>query len=136
MIGHHNARYEDFGKPAAQLDDLVNLPGSRISALLLIAAAAMTGDASAGGAWYAMVRDAGKHASPNAGYPEAAMAGALGLALGGPRTYEGKETEGAWLGDGTARGQGVPISRRRSTSMAVPTGCSSPSCSCSRRLPR
>jgi adenosylcobinamide-phosphate synthase len=100
MIGHHNARYEDFGKPAAQLDDLVNLPGSRISALLLIGASSITGDASASGAWYAMVRDAGKHASPNAGYPEAAMAGALGLALGGPRTYEGKETAGAWLGEG------------------------------------
>jgi adenosylcobinamide-phosphate synthase len=47
-----------------------------------------------------MLGDASKHASPNAGYPEAAMAGALGLALGGPRRYEGVETEGAWLGDG------------------------------------
>jgi len=109
MIGHHNARYEDFGKPAAQLDDIVNLPGSRISGLLLVAAAAMTGDASVGGAWHAMVRDAGRHASPNAGYPEAAMAGALGLALGGPRSYEGKETEGAWLGEGRREAKAADV---------------------------
>jgi adenosylcobinamide-phosphate synthase len=109
MIGHHNARYEDFGKPAAQLDDLVNLPGSRISALLLIGAASITGDASAGGAWQVMVRDAAKHASPNAGYPEAAMAGALGIALGGPRTYEGKATEGAWLGEGLREAKAADI---------------------------
>jgi adenosylcobinamide-phosphate synthase len=109
MIGHHNARYEDFGKPAAQLDDIVNLPGSRISGLLLVAAAAMTGDASVGGAWHAMLRDAGKHASPNAGYPEAAMAGALGLSLGGPLTYDGKETDGAWLGDGRREAKGADV---------------------------
>ncbi len=100
MIGHRTPRHESFGKPAAQLDDLVNLPGSRLSALLIVAAAAMTGGASAGGAWAALTRDASKHASPNAGYPEAAMAGALGLSLGGPRRYDGKETDGAWLGDG------------------------------------
>jgi len=100
MIGHRTPRHEDFGKPAAQLDDIVNLPGARLSGLLLVAAAAMTGGASASGAWHTMLRDAAKHASPNAGYPEAAMAGALGLALGGPHSYGGKETEGAWLGDG------------------------------------
>jgi adenosylcobinamide-phosphate synthase len=109
MIGHHTARYEQFGKPAAQLDDIANLPGARIAALLIVAAAAMTGGASAGGAWYAMVRDAGKHASPNAGYPEAAMAGAIGLSLGGPRSYEGKETEGAWLGDGRREAKAADI---------------------------
>jgi adenosylcobinamide-phosphate synthase len=100
MIGHRTARYENFGKPAAQLDDLVNLPGARLSGLLIVAAAALTGGASAGNAWNTMIRDASKHASPNAGYPEAAMAGALGLSLGGPRRYEGKETDGAWLGEG------------------------------------
>ena len=47
-----------------------------------------------------MCRDAAKHASPNAGYPEAAMAGALGVALGGPRTYAGSQFVGTWLGDG------------------------------------
>jgi adenosylcobinamide-phosphate synthase len=100
MIGHRSERYENFGKPAAQLDDLVNLPGARLSGLLIVGAAAFSGGASASRAWHTMLGDAPKHASPNAGYPEAAMAGALGLALGGPRRYEGAETEGAWLGDG------------------------------------
>jgi len=109
MIGHHTERYEQFGKSAAQLDDIANLPGSRLSALLIIAAAALTGGASIAGAWHAMVRDAGKHASPNAGYPEAAMAGALGLSLGGPRRYEGKETEGAWLGDGRREAKAADV---------------------------
>jgi len=98
MIGHRNERYENFGAPTAQLDDLVNLPGARLSGFLLVAAASLTKGASASRAWHTMRRDAGKHASPNAGYPEAAMAGALGLALGGPHVYGGKETVGAWLG--------------------------------------
>jgi adenosylcobinamide-phosphate synthase len=109
MIGHRTERYEHFGKPAAQLDDLVNLPGSRLSALLIVAAAALTGGASAGAAWQGIVRDAAKHASPNAGYPEAAMAGALGLSLGGPRVYDGKETDGAWLGGGRREAKAADI---------------------------
>jgi len=100
MIGHRNERYESFGKPTAQLDDLVNLPGARASGLLIVAAAGLTSGASASHAWQTMIGDAAKHASPNAGYPEAAMAGALGLSLGGPRRYDGKETAGAWLGEG------------------------------------
>jgi adenosylcobinamide-phosphate synthase len=109
MIGHRSARYENFGKPAAQLDDLVNLPGSRLSGLLIVAAAALTGGASAGDAWRAMTTDAAKHVSPNAGYPEAAMAGALGLALGGPRVYDGKETEGDWLGTGRREAKAADV---------------------------
>jgi adenosylcobinamide-phosphate synthase len=100
MIGHRSERYENFGKPAAQLDDLVNLPGARLSGLLIVGAAAFSGGASASRAWHTMLGDAPKHASPNAGYPEAAMAGALGRARGGPRRDEGAETEGAWLGGG------------------------------------
>ena len=100
MIGHRNARHEEFGKSAAQLDDVVNLPGSRLSGFLIVAAAALGGGASAVDAWQAMSRDAAKHVSPNAGYPEAAMAGALGLSLGGPHAYDGAETQSAWLGDG------------------------------------
>lgn len=100
MIGHRSERYEDFGRASAKLDDAVNLPGARLSGLLLVAAAALTKEASPGRAWTAMRRDAAKHASPNAGYPEAAMAGALGVALGGPRTYAGSHTDGPWLGDG------------------------------------
>ena len=100
MIGHRNARHEEFGKSAAQLDDVVNLPSSRLSGFLIVAAAALGGGASAVDAWQAMSRDAAKHVSPNAGYPEAAMAGALGLSLGGPHAYDGAETQSAWLGDG------------------------------------
>lgn len=109
MIGHRSARYENFGKPAAQLDDLVNLPGARLSGLLIVAAAALTGGGSAGDAWRTMTNDAAKHASPNAGYPEAAMAGALGLALGGPRSYHGEESEGAWLGQGRREAKAADI---------------------------
>jgi adenosylcobinamide-phosphate synthase len=109
MLGHRTPRHESFGKPAAQLDDIVNLPGSRLSGLLIVAAASMTAGASAGNAWRVMVSDAGKHASPNAGYPEAAMAGALGLALGGPRSYDGNKTDGAWLGDGRRKVKAADI---------------------------
>ncbi|MEJ2516587.1 MAG: adenosylcobinamide-phosphate synthase CbiB [Methyloceanibacter sp.] len=100
MIGHRSARYADFGRASAKLDDAVNLPGARLSGLLLAGAAAITKEASPKRAWHAMRRDAAKHASPNAGYPEAAMAGALGVALGGPRLYAGSRMDGPWLGDG------------------------------------
>jgi adenosylcobinamide-phosphate synthase len=100
MIGHRSKRHQDFGRTAAQLDDFVNLPASRLSALLILAASYLTKDASASGAWQAMRRDASRHASPNAGYPEAAMAGALGLGLGGPRSYDGALTDGVLMGDG------------------------------------
>ncbi len=109
MIGHRTERYESFGKPAAQLDDLVNLPGSRLSGFLIVAAAALSGGASAERAWNTMISDAGKHASLNAGYPEAAMAGALDLSLGGPRRYEGKETDGAWLGEGRREAKAADV---------------------------
>jgi adenosylcobinamide-phosphate synthase len=100
MIGHRTARHEAFGWAAARLDDLVNLPASRLSALLLIAATALTDRAHAGAAWRATWRDAHRHRSPNAGYPEAAMAGALGLALAGPRVYGGVTVDDALMGDG------------------------------------
>ena len=100
MIGHHTPRHEAFGFAAARLDDLVNLPASRLSALLIVSAAAVTASASATDAWRAVVRDAPRHRSPNAGYPEAAMAGALGLALAGPRSYGGVQIEDAIMGDG------------------------------------
>ena len=99
MIGHRTPRYQAFGWSAARLDDLVNLPASRLSALLIIAAAAVTKSASAAAAWQAVRRDARHHRSPNAGYPEAAMAGALGLALAGPRNYGGVRVDDALMGD-------------------------------------
>jgi adenosylcobinamide-phosphate synthase len=100
MIGHRTARHAAFGWAAARLDDLANLPASRLSALLIVAAAAASPGASAADAWQAVIRDAARHRSPNAGYPEAAMAGALGLALAGPRVYGGMRIEDAVMGDG------------------------------------
>jgi adenosylcobinamide-phosphate synthase len=100
MIGHRTSRHEAFGWAAARLDDVVNLPASRLSALLIIAAAATTSRSAAAHAWRAVVRDAPRHRSPNAGYPEAAMAGALDLALAGPRSYAGVEIEDAIMGHG------------------------------------
>jgi adenosylcobinamide-phosphate synthase len=111
MIGHRTRRYEAFGWAAARLDDLVNLPASRLSALLLIAAAGLSKDASATGAWRALRRDAARHRSPNAGYPEAAMAGALGLSLAGARVYGGVRVEDATMGDGRRDADAVDIVR-------------------------
>src|ERR1700731_869058 len=105
MIGHRTPRHAAFGWAAARLDDLVNLPASRLSALLLVVAAALHKEASAPAAWRAVWRDAARHRSPNAGYPEAAMAGALGLALAGPRFYAGISVEDAFMGDGRREGE-------------------------------
>jgi len=111
MIGHRTPRYEAFGWASARLDDLVNLPASRLTGLLLIAAAALSRDVSAAGAWRAIRRDAGRHRSPNAGWPEAAMAGALGLRLAGPRIYGDTRVEDAWMGDGRAEANADDIVR-------------------------
>jgi adenosylcobinamide-phosphate synthase len=100
MVGHRTERLAAFGWAAARLDDLVNLPASRLAALLLVAAAAITPGASAADSMRAVRRDARRHRSPNAGYPEAAMAGALGLALAGPRVYGGVRIDDAVMGDG------------------------------------
>lgn len=100
MIGHLTHRHAAFGFAAARLDDLVNLPASRLAALLITAAAVITPGAAPGAAWRAIRRDAARHRSPNAGYPEAAMAGALGLALGGPRVYGGIRVDDALMGHG------------------------------------
>jgi len=100
MIGHRSERLAAFGWGAARLDDLVNLPASRLTALLLVAAAAITPGASAADSMRAVRRDARRHRSPNAGYPEAAMAGALGLALAGPRVYGGVRVDDTVMGVG------------------------------------
>src|ERR1700692_865070 len=110
MIGHRTPRYAAFGWAAARLDDLVNLPASRLSALLLVAAAALHKNAAAA-AWRAVVRDASRHRSPNAGYPEAAMAGALGLSLAGPRVYGGVTIDDATMGDGRRDATAADIRR-------------------------
>src|ERR1700734_117425 len=111
MIGHRTPRHEAFGWAAAKLDDLVNLPASRLSALLLVAAATLSKTASAGAAWHAVLRDASRHRSPNAGYPDAAMAGALGLSLAGPRVYDGVRIDDAMMGDGPRAAGATDIRR-------------------------
>ncbi len=92
MIGHKNTRYINFGRATALFDDLVNWPASRISALLIAIAAVIHGGFSFGlSVLRRAMQDAGTHRSPNAGWPETAMATSLGIALGGPRIY-GDET--------------------------------------------
>jgi len=100
MIGHRNARFEAFGKIAARLDDAANVVPARLAGLLFVLAALPLPGASAVRAWKTMLRDAPKHRSPNAGWQEAALAGALGLALAGPRQYGGQVVEDHWMGDG------------------------------------
>ncbi|MCP5080544.1 MAG: cobalamin biosynthesis protein CobD [Alphaproteobacteria bacterium] len=100
MVGYRNARYGAFGWASAKLDDLVNLIPARLTGLLFTLATFSISPTRAARAWGAMRRDARKHASPNAGWPEAAMAGALDISLGGPRTYEGVVTELPYMGDG------------------------------------
>lgn len=92
MIGHREPRWRAFGWAAARTDDLANLIPARISGALI--------SLVAGRGWRTMLRDAGKHASPNAGWPEAAMAGALGVRLGGAVRYDGVVTERPEFGDG------------------------------------
>ena len=111
MIGHRTPRHEAYGWAAARLDDLVNLPASRLTALLLVAAAALHRGASPGAAWRAVRRDARHHRSPNAGWPEAAMAGALGLRLAGPRVYGTTRVADGWMGDGRAEATPADVER-------------------------
>jgi adenosylcobinamide-phosphate synthase len=99
MVGHHNDRYECFGWASARLDDLLNLPGSRLSGLITMAAA----PSRAKQAWRAWRRDAGQHPSPNAGVVEATFAGTLDIHLGGTNRYYGNRVEHrAVMGDGRA----------------------------------
>jgi adenosylcobinamide-phosphate synthase len=111
MIGHKDQRYGAFGWAAARLDDLVNLPASRLAALWLILAALLTPGASARDAAKAMWRDASRHRSPNAGWPEAAMAGALGLKLAGPRVYGETLVDDAFMGEGRREADAADIRR-------------------------
>jgi adenosylcobinamide-phosphate synthase len=100
MIGHLDERYRDFGWASAKLDDLVNWIPARLTAILIAGAARFVRGADSPAAWSSARRDAMKHDSPNAGWPEAAMAGALGISLGGPREYDGETVDLPTLGDG------------------------------------
>ena len=109
MIGHRTQRHEAFGWAAARFDDLINLPASRLTALFLLVAASLVPGLSAREGWRALWRDAGLHRSPNAGWPEAAMAGALGLKLAGPRVYGTELTQDAFMGAGRAEATAADI---------------------------
>jgi adenosylcobinamide-phosphate synthase len=116
MIGHKNERYLAFGWAAARLDDAANLIPARLSALLLALSSPSHARAALRCAW----RDAGKHTSPNAGWSEAAMAGALALTLGGTNTYDGIPHPCATLGDGTR--EATPAHLRRALRLYL-TAC-------------
>ena len=103
MIGHRTPRHEAYGWAAARLDDWVNLPASRLSACFIAMAALIAPGCNAFAAVRAVWRDARHHRSPNAGWPEAAMAGALGLRLSGPRVYAGVAVDDHWMGEGRAQ---------------------------------
>lgn len=111
MIGHKSPRHLSFGWASARLDDLVNLPCSRLTGLLFALAAFFTDGDSAKAAFTAMRRDAHRHVSPNAGWPEAALAGAIGVKLGGPRSYGGRHVDLATMGDGKSALDAVDIRR-------------------------
>jgi adenosylcobinamide-phosphate synthase len=111
MIGHRDERHKAFGWAAARFDDLVNLPASRFAALWLILAAALTSGASARDAARAIWRDASRYRSPNAGWPEAAMAGALGLKLAGPRVYGETLVDDVFMGSGRREADAADIRR-------------------------
>jgi adenosylcobinamide-phosphate synthase len=100
MIGHKSPRHLQFGWAAARLDDLANLIPARLAGLIVCAASWLLPGADPITAWRAMRRDARHHRSPNAGWPEAAFAGALGLAIAGPRVYHGELVEDHWMNEG------------------------------------
>lgn len=101
MIGHREAPWGPFGWAAARTDDLMNLIPARLAGCLLCLAG--------GGGWQVMWRDARKHASPNAGWPEAAMAGALDLCLAGPVSYDGVRHAKPWIGSGRAAADALDL---------------------------
>lgn len=103
LIGHREARWRAFGWAAARLDDLANLAPARMAGVLICLCG--------GGGWRVLWRDHARHASPNAGWPEAAMAGALGLRLAGPVAYDGVAQDKPWIGDGEREAAGEDIER-------------------------
>lgn len=102
-IGYLSERYRAFGMAAARTDDILNLAPARLSGLIISLAAFMAPKTNPWTAFKTMLRDAGKHPSPNAGWPEAAMAGALGISLGGPRKYAHTTLDAQWIGEGSAK---------------------------------
>lgn len=98
MIGHKNEKYGEFGWASARFDDLINLPASRLAGLFIAFSAPMV-KGNIADSLKCIRSDAGKHRSPNAGWPEAAMAGALNLALAGPRVYAEYTAQDSFLNE-------------------------------------
>lgn len=111
MLGHRTWRHEAFGWATARTDDLLNVVPARFTAVLIAAAALVLPGGDARGALRAAWRDARKHKSLNAGWPEAAAAGALGLRLNGPKRYWGELRPDAWMGDGRAEATSADVRR-------------------------
>ena len=109
MIGYLNDRYARFGWAAARLDDLLNLVPARLTCLLLLAVSGRWSD------WRGIVEDAQRHVSPNAGWPEAAMARALNVALAGPRSYHGRIRHLAWVNEDARKEIGAREIERAAT---------------------
>jgi len=113
MIGHRSERHEAFGWAAARIDDVANFIPARLTGLLFVLLAPRRSEALS-----CMTRDARRHRSPNAGWPEAAMAGALGVRLSGPRIYHGSTTNEPWLNEAARDplapdiGEGLTVYRR------------------------
>nr|WP_247742664.1 MULTISPECIES: adenosylcobinamide-phosphate synthase CbiB [unclassified Ruegeria] len=101
MIGYRTDKYRDFGWAAARLDDLLNLIPARLTCMMIVA---LSGQWAR---WSEMVADAHRHISPNAGWPEAAMARALNVALAGPRSYDGQLRDLAWVNGDAPRDIGA-----------------------------
>ncbi|MBX2832466.1 MAG: adenosylcobinamide-phosphate synthase CbiB [Rhodospirillales bacterium] len=111
MIGHRNARYLYFGRFAARLDDVVNFIPARIAGAVICAAAVIGPKTNGKAAWQTLLSDARKHKSPNAGWQEAAFAGALGLSLAGPRQYGDEIVDDPYIGDGRHDANATDIDR-------------------------
>jgi adenosylcobinamide-phosphate synthase len=111
MIGHCTQRYEAFGNAVAKVDDVANLPASRLAALWIALASWFHDDADVRRALEIVRKDAHRHRSPNAGWPEAAIAGALDLKLSGPRSYHGALTDDDWIGEGTSEVTSADVRR-------------------------
>ncbi|WP_019516798.1 adenosylcobinamide-phosphate synthase CbiB [Sphingomonas sp. Mn802worker] len=103
LIGHKEPRWRAYGWAAARIDDAANWIPARLAGVLLCIAGA--------GGWRVMWLDCRRHASPNAGWPEAAMAGALGVALAGPIAYDGQMQMKPWIGDGAAAARAADLNR-------------------------
>ena len=127
MIGHRDSRFEHFGKFAARLDDGVNAIPARIAGLLIVITAAIGFGTRGGRAWSAAIDDAEKHRSINAGWPEAAMAGALGLALAGPRHYRDFIVDDAWMNE-SGRADATAEDIRRALSLYRKAGAGLAAC--------